>query len=431
MKQQAVTVKKKVAIVSNTLGCEKINQYFAALEKYFISNGWEVMEHFDVDKVIIAGCGFHDSMYEKVLKVLADLEKINFLAKDTFLVGCVPKTHEQDLKNDFHGHIVPYHEEEILDRLLHMKISFKTITPTNLFRPHKEIHIEEEDRFFYIKIAEGCLMQCTFCIIKKAKGSIRSVPPAEIIRQFKNAVAQGKTRIHLMAEDTFAYGIDTGTTIIHLINTLLDIEPHVAFYFGSLHINWLSKYANEIRELCKRGVIKELYIGLQHVNDQLLKKMGRPVRFSHLYDILRTLKQECPDLFVMVDIMVGFPGETQEIFRQLVDFFRADKIFDKVRHFGYCDVKGAASTRFPDKVPAPEIIDRWTELDKVLGDRSSYHQVDNPNRIADATYERSVEKDYFFCKNTFMEEPDVIYAGEGLRRAASSILKTDNPDFGF
>jgi tRNA A37 methylthiotransferase MiaB len=234
-----------------------------------------------------------------------------------------------------------------------------------------------------------------------------------------------------MGEDTFAYGIDISTNIIDLVETLLAIDDNVEFYFGSLHIKWLVKYWQGLLSLCKRGIIKEAHIGLQHVNEHLLKKMGRAIVFADVYNVIRSIKEECPDFFIGVDIIVGFPGETTEIFNELVDFFKKDKYINRVQHFGFSNVKGAPSYKFVGKVDQEEIVTRWTILKEILGQRAPHNQSEEEDNHVDLEFRLALEKDYFFCKDTFAGKLENISVPQGIQLTKSDVLEKDSEDFGF
>jgi ribosomal protein S12 methylthiotransferase len=430
MKEDSILIKKRIAIVTNNVNCERHIQYYSTIDKYFKSNGWEIAEDFNIDKVIICGCGFHDVMHEKVLRTIEELKAIHFLESNMIIMGCQSKTHEPELKKNLRVRLIHFNQEEELDRIINAGILFREIIPNNIFRPFKGCKIEEKDEYFHIKVAQGCLRQCTFCVINKAKGYIKSASGEEILGQFRKAVKQGKRRIYLMGEDTLAFGIDIGTNIIELAESIVAIEPNVELNFGSLHIRWLQEYAEGILSLCKRGIVKELHVGLQHVNDQMLKQMGRPIVFSKIYEIIKTLKRECPGLFLEADILVGFPGETREMFEELVEFFKQDKCFDNVRHFGFSDVKGAPSYQLKNKLPPPEIVIRWERFDKILQERSSNYKSEKAS-TTDAAFQLTHERDYHLCKDTFRDEIDQVINDTGLKPAKSKIVQYDSEDFSF
>jgi ribosomal protein S12 methylthiotransferase len=430
MKSNSPLMKKRIAIITNNLHCERHIQYFSTIEKYLKSNGWEIAENFNVHKIIICGCGFHDAMYEKVKRTLREIRETNFLEKNIIILACLTKTHEMDLKKHFKGEIVEFHREELLDRIVSARITFKEIRLVNMYKIHEKCCSENKiNENFYIKISEGCLRECTFCVINKAKGYIGSVPFDKIVGQVKTAIEYGRKNIFLMGEDTFAYGIDIGTNIIELIEKLIARYPFIDLYFGYLHIRWLRKYSEKILSLCKRRILKELHIGLQHINNEMLKSMGRPQVFSRIYDIICKIKKECPEIYMVADILIGFPGETDEMFDQLVEFFKKDKCFNKVKHFGYSDVKGALSFKLDQKVPPDAITSRWEILDKVLGKRSYSYQ-SRESRLDDETFRVTRFDDYSFCKDTFDEMLQGSFSAE-LAVSGSNILNQDKEDFEF
>ncbi len=434
MNENSLLAKKRAAIVTNNLHCERNMQYFATLEYYFRVNGWETAEDFNVNLVVICGCGFHDSMYEKAMKVIEDLRKIHFLEKNIVIMSCLPGTHEQKLLKNPGSTVIKIKEEEVLDKIIGAAVPFRDISPVNLFKPHKKCReYIKENEFFYIKIAQGCLRTCTYCVIKKAKGSLTSVPVEEIEKQYRRAIASGYRKIFLMGEDTFAYGIDIDTTIINLLNYLLKIDPKVQLKIGYLHNRWLTTYSQEILSLCRRGLLNELHIGLQHVNESLLEKMGRPINFAVLYDTLCRIKQERPDFYFITDIIVGFPGETEEMFAELVEFFKKDRCFDKVCHFAYSDVKGASSCGLDNKVPQEVKALRWEKLEQILGSRSITQQPETPQRLDDVTYKVAFLDNYVFCNDMVKDEVmgNKTAASRNLEAAAPDILKQNQEDFNF
>lgn len=431
MKENSMITCKKAAIVTNNIHCERHVQYFSTIEKYLKINGWIISDHFNVDRIILCSCGFHDAMYEKVKQTLEEIRKTNFLEKNIVIMACLTKTHRQDLERDFKGQIVSFHNEELLDKAIQARVPFKDISPVNLFNVHEECGCEnKKNENFHIKISEGCLRQCTFCIINKAKGYLKSFPWETIEAQVGKAIKSGSKKIYLMGEDTFAYGIDTGTTIIELARKIRDLDPGLEIFFGYLHARWLKKYAAEIIALCKEGIITELQIGLQHVNEELLERMGRPVEFDEIYDIIAAIKREKPGFYFIMDILVGFPGETEAMFSELVEFFKKDTYFDKVKHFAYSDVKGAPSAGFENKLSREVIAARWQRLDSILGERS-YSSESGEDRIDNETFRKTRFDDYFFCKDTFDESINEDIAVENLAFAKSMAEKESKGDFGF
>lgn len=397
-------LKKSAAIITNSKECTRHIQYYATIENYLKINDYEVKDDFEVDKVLICACGFHDFMFGKVQKTLETLKGIAFPTQRIFLLGCLPKTHRKSIAQVFEGPVIPFGEEQKLDDLLAVDVPFSQIQPSSVFRI---VPGEPQTQLYYIKIAQGCFRECTFCVINKAKGALHSESAATIQASFKSGLQKGYRHFFLMGEDTFAYGLDAGTSIIELTRSLIELDPNVKFSFGSLHIKWLSSYADDILTLCQSGHVEHLHIGLQHVDDGILKRMGRPVQFKRIYEDIRRIKFQCPQVIFSADVMVGFPGESEEAFNGLISFFESDTCFDQISHFGYSDVKGAASSRLAKKVDALQIAFRWEKLRQVLGPRSYYNRsersIDQRNRRYREAFIATFEKDFAFCINSNTE----------------------------
>lgn len=304
---------RKVAIVTNNLACNANTKYYTTLEKYFRSNGWEIVTCFDADLVVFSTCGFMDKKHVIIRDALTELKKIDYPEDKIIIMGCQPKTHENEIDDVFNGRIIYFGNENLLDEIISAKIPFSKIDLTNVFKAHSSNDTKNKNDLFYIIIAKGCLMQCSFCVVNKAHGYIKSTPLDEIERQFRIAISLGYRKIYLSGTDTFAYGYDIESNIIELMEYLLTIERNVEFYLGNMHARWLIKYSEGILDLCRRGVINSLHMVLQHVNKDMLKRMGRPDNFSEFYEIICRFKKENPNLFINTDIIVGFHGETEEM----------------------------------------------------------------------------------------------------------------------
>ncbi|HEX3047292.1 MAG TPA: radical SAM protein, partial [Bacillota bacterium] len=316
---------KKVAIITNNLVCEMNTKYYSSTEKYFILNGWEVTTSFNADLLVMVTCGFSDEMFHIIRRLLQELNLQNFPAGNIIIMGCQPKTHRAELMEVFPGTLLEFGQEDQLDRLINATVPFSTVTGTNVFKAPGQECTGDREELFNIQIEDGCLKQCTFCVINKAHGDLRSMPLPEIMAQFDQAIQSGYRNINLVGVDTFGYGYDTGTNVVELIEAMLKTDSNIKFYLGSLHARWLTKYWEGILNLCRRGVIDSLHIVIQHNNDEILKRMGRPIKFADIYTIIKRFKQECPDLFISTDLIVGFPGETREIFMEMMDFIKNDR----------------------------------------------------------------------------------------------------------
>lgn len=399
--------KRRVAILTNHLACDMNTKYYSTLEKYFNSNEWEVVNDFDAELIVFSTCGFVDEKFRIVMNAVSKLKADGFPAQSIILMGCLPKTHENEVKDLFNGTIVNFGKEEELDRIINAKVPFKGINLTNVFKAPNEANTNKKEKLFNIIIEDGCLKQCTFCVVNKAHGDIKSTPLSEIENQFRKAIELGYKNICLSGTDTFAYGYDRNSNIIELIENLLVIDSNIKLYLGNLHARWLVKYSEGILSLCKRGVINSLHMVLQHVNKDMLKRMGRPENFPEFYEIIKNIKQERPDLFLNTDLIIGFHGETDEMFDELKEFVKNDSCFDSFNAFVYSDVKGAPAYNYDGKLNLKVKLTRYKELMDLIGDRNRMAAISKLNDAQTCRYRTINELDsqsetgYFFCKNTY------------------------------
>ena len=392
----------KVAIVTNNRECEKRVQFYATLEKYLKINGFEVVGDADADRVLLCGCGFHDFMFGKMERAVADLSARGFSTDRLALLGCLPKTHAEQVRAELSVTVIPPGRERELDRWLGARVPFSEVEPTHIHPPADD---PAADAPFCIAIARGCLQKCTFCVINRAKGALRSESIDAVLAQYRQALEAGHRRILLMGDDTFAYGLDRDTTVVALLDALLAEDDDVELHLGSLHLWWLVKYADDLARILGSGVVRELSVGLQHVNERLLRRMGRPVDIGPALAVVERLKGACPRLTLMADLMVGFPGETDEQFHELVAFCRGDTLFDRVSHFGYSDVRGAPAHGFDGKVDPLTIAMRWERLRQALGPRSLYNDADEDGAMARyrQAYRATFDQAHSYCRGTYRE----------------------------
>ena len=400
-------MEKNVLIVSNNIECERHVQFFSQIEKYFEANGWSLIDNLESSKraqmIVICACGYHKMMYDRVADVLKVFREKGYSDQEIIISGCLPKTFEDDLKGIFSGHLVEFRKPEKFDTIIESQIGFKDISLDNVFNIWGEKQ-DSRNKMFYIKIADGCLGHCTYCVIKRSKGSITSISKEEILKQYLKAINSGHKKIFLMGDDTFAYGADIGTNIIELLNYLFSQNDTAELYFGSLDIRWFRKYYDDIFKFCKEGKIKKLDFGIQHVDKNVLTLMCRDKEFDEAYDKLCKLKESCPEIFLSCDIMVGFPGETQESFDKLVDFFKKDKCFSTVKHYGFSELEGTPAAKLDSKMKVHplQIAHRWQILKNVLGNRSMYNSVTDPDSQGEA-FQRTFDESIFLCNNSYIE----------------------------
>lgn len=212
--------------------------------------------------------------------------------------------------------------------------------------------------YAHLKIAEGCDKHCTYCIIPKIRGRYRSVPMEELIRQATELAEAGVKELILVAQETTLYGVDLyGEKSLHRLLDELNEIP------GIMWIRILYCYPEEIYEeliqSMKRNekVCHYLDMPIQHVNNEILKRMGRKTTREDLTKIIRHLRQEIPDIALRTTLICGFPGETNEAHEELM-YFLNEMEFDRLGAFTYSQEEDTPAAEFPDQI-SEEVKSDW------------------------------------------------------------------------
>ncbi len=399
---------KTVSIISNNLECDELVGYYSKLEKYFLQNNWRITKNLNADLIVIVACGAVDFVFNSVKYALEDikLKKGNF--NSTVIMGCQVITYGKKLDEIFNGKMVKFGEESVLDDLINADYKFSSVTIPNVFNSP----LETKNELFTIIISTGCLMKCTYCVIKKAHGYIKSRSIEEISDEFKLAIKNGYKNIALGGTDTSVYGYDINTNIITLIKKLRTIDDTVSLYVENLHPHNLIKYYNDFIELANQKAFAYLHIAFQHIDNKMLKRMGRETDFVETYNMIKEMKKKHPQLIIFTDFICAFPGETEEQYEKLLDFIKNDNCFDYYYIHDYCDIEGSVSYDYNNKISGEEAKKRWRKLmvafERRRGAKISQMDAD-AYRIFRTRYDIESElantnpKGYYFCENTYVE----------------------------
>ncbi len=224
------------------------------------------------------------------------------------------------------------------------------------------------DRLFYLRISRGCLGHCTYCAKKFATGTLQSKPLDRIINEFRSGLELKEKRFFLLTEDAGCYGQDIGTTVIDLLNDLFAAGKGHDFslIISNLNAEWFIKYYDELEESVIRNQAKVLYvhIPIQSGSGRILRLMNRPYVIGDVERCLLRLRSKVPELKLSTDIMVGFPGETQEDLNLTREFLERVR-FDFADIFGYENRPNTPASRLPGRFSRQEIEERRFCLLKV------------------------------------------------------------------
>ncbi len=303
------------------------------------------------DLVIVNTCGFIDAAVEESLgaigEALAENGKVvvtgclgakpDFIKKNHSAVLAVTGPHDTAaVMNAVHAHLPKPHDP------------YTDLVPVKLTPRH----------YAYLKISEGCNHSCSFCIIPSMRGGLVSRPIGEVMQEAENLVKRGVKELLVISQDTSAYGVDTKyrtgfwrgkplkSNLFNLAKSLGELGVWVR-----LHYVYPYPHVDEVVPLMADGrILPYLDVPFQHAAPRILKLMRRPAGAEKVLERLRRWRETCPEITVRSTFIVGFPGETQQEFQELLQFLEEAEL-DRVGCFAYSPVEGAAANDLPGAVP--------------------------------------------------------------------------------
>ena len=318
-------------------------------EGYLVSSTYE-----DADLVVVNTCGFIDSAVEESLDAIGEALAENGKVIVTGCLGARGAT-VQSAYPQVLAVTGPHAYAEVMEAVHEHAPAphdpFVSLLPpqgVKLTPPH----------YAYLKISEGCSHRCSFCIIPQLRGDLLSRPLGEVMREAENLVNAGVRELLVVSQDTSAYGRDLRyrtdfwggrplqTHIRSLARALGELPAWVR-----LHYVYPYPHVDELIPLmAEGGLLPYLDIPLQHGNERVLRAMRRPAATAKVLARIARWRELCPELTLRSTFIVGFPGETEGEFEELLDFIREARL-DRVGCFAYSPVQGAAANELPDPVP--------------------------------------------------------------------------------
>lgn len=333
----------RIGIVS--LGCAKNLVDSERLVSALTAMGYPMRSQFEnCDVVIINTCGFiHDAMEESLASID---EALQFNAK-IIVMGCLGARPEVIMQRFPKVAAVfgPGRRAAVLRKIVELvgrppKTLMTKVRPSGiLFTP---------PHYAYLKIAEGCRHRCTFCIIPKLRGSLRSRYPQDILREARDLKARGVKELLVIAQDSSDYGFDLKdkTTLSDLCRELAELKMWLR-----VHYVYPSPEAERLVELMAEGlVLPYLDVPLQHASNSVLKRMKRPGSHEKTLKLIEKWRSICPDIALRSTFIAGFPGETESEFEELLSFIKEARL-DRIGCFPYSDVDGAEANKLDNPVP--------------------------------------------------------------------------------
>lgn len=354
-----------------TLGCPK-NQVDSEIMLGLLDQAqYQITEEVEKANVIIINtCGFIESAKQESVDTILELAQLKDTAHLKFLVvtGCLAQRYHEDLRKE-----IPeidailgtgnFHQiAEVIEK------GMEGIDLGGISQPEFEYHKDlprittTPDYSAYVKIAEGCNNRCSYCIIPALRGPVKSRSQEDIVAEVERLAAKGTKEIILVAQDTTVYGIDLygKPMLAELLRKLAQIE-------GIHWIRTLYSYPDHMDDelieviATEDKVCKYLDLPLQHGADRILKLMNRPTRQADVEALITKIRERIPNVVLRTSIIVGFPGETEEDFQELLGFIRRVR-FERLGVFTYSREEDTPADRLEGHLPEEVKEERWDRV---------------------------------------------------------------------
>jgi ribosomal protein S12 methylthiotransferase len=315
-----------------SLGCPKALVDSERILTQLRSEGYDISPTYqDADLVVVNTCGFIDAAVAESLDSIGEA-----LAEN----GKVTGAHAlEEVVASVHEHLPPRHD------------------PFTSLLPPQGIKLTP-NHYAYLKISEGCNHRCTFCIIPSMRGDLVSRPVDDIMREAERLANAGVKELLVVSQDTSAYGLDIkyqsrdwkGRSVKARFYDLAEALGDLGIWVR-LHYVYPYPHVDEVIPLMAEGkILPYLDIPFQHANSRILKLMKRPAASQNNLERIKAWREICPDITLRSTFIVGFPGETEQEFEELLQFMTEAQL-DRVGCFAYSPVKGAVANDLPDLIP--------------------------------------------------------------------------------
>lgn len=395
-----------------SLGCSKNLVDSEILMGLFEAEGFNVTHDSDNPQgefVVVNTCGFiADAKEESINTILEQVKrKADGEVEKIFVMGCLSERYLADLESEI-PEVDGWYGKFNYNQLL-VDIKSSNNESVNYNCVHR--HLTTPSHYAYIKISEGCDRHCAYCAIPLITGHHQSRPIEEILDEVRWLVSQGTKEFQIIAQELTYYGVDLygEQRIAELIEQMADIEGvkwirlHYAY---PNHFPWyLLKVMTE-----KKNVCRYLDIALQHISDRMLSRMRRNTTKQETMELIERLRREVPGIHIRTTLMVGFPGETEEDFKELIDFVKWAR-FERMGAFAYSEEDGTYSAEhYEDDIPQDVKQRRLDKLMRVQQNISAEIEAQKVGQTLPVIIDR-IEGDYYIGRTEFCSpevDPEVL-----------------------
>ncbi len=426
---------EKVSIV--TLGCSKNEIDSELMTSLLKGNDYEIVSNLEEAEIIIVNtCGFIDMAKEESIETIWEMTKYKEDGNCKYLIlsGCLAERYSKELMEEIEevdGIIGTGNIKDIVN--VSKELEREKITKVGSIDID---YLEEVERInfsktAYVKISEGCNNFCTYCIIPKLRGKYRSRKIEDIVKEVEHLVSNGVEEIILIGQNTSDYGIDLYNryNLNELLNKLNLVKG--LKWIRTLYLypdNFSNELISAIRDNDK--VLKYVDIPLQHINNEILKRMNRKTSKEDIVLLIKRLREEIPEIVIRTTFIVGFPGETEEEFKELYDFISQVK-FDRLGVFTYSQEEDTPAYKLPNQIEEDIKIQRRDKIMEMQKDISEELMSQKVGKLYEVLIEEEVG-DNVYVGRSYMDSPEidgVVYVTANSKLELGSFVEVRITDY--
>ena len=404
----------KILLIS--LGCDKNLVDSEFMLGQLTEKGFEIVDDESEAEVIVINtcCFIHDAKEESIETILemAQYKKTGVL-KALVVCGCLAQRYHDEIKEEIpevDAIIGTTAYEDIVNAVMeavsgHFSEKLKNID----YLPSqnaKRIYSTGTE-YSYLKIAEGCDKHCTYCIIPKLRGSYRSVPMEDIIKQAEYLAECGVKELIIIAQETTIYGKD-----IYGENKLTGLLDRLCKVPGIKWIRLLYAYPEEITEELAYAIrdhekiCNYIDMPIQHCSDNILKRMGRRTSKAELLEKIAMLRRIVPDIALRTSLITGFPGESEKDHKELVEFTKNVR-FDRLGVFKYSAEENTPAASFEDQIPEDVMDERFDELMSIQQEIAFEKARERVDDVVEVMIEGEIPEEEVYIGRTRIDAPNI------------------------
>jgi threonylcarbamoyladenosine tRNA methylthiotransferase CDKAL1 len=393
--------KLKATVICN--GCPENRIDVALAEKYLEKTGYlSTKDWHEADIILFNACGHTIETATGSLNIIKQIEAEKKENQQLIVWGCLPKIDAATLKSQYPGLSFPGADLSELKKILNSEISTDKMAANKLGYLWAKRASRAENKFnafnslkqflskpsmwwiktleanfnlvqpdtFYIKASSGCLGSCSYCVIRKSRGSVKSKSFDEVLEEFKQGLLEGYKKFSLIGTDLGCYGFDNKSNLAELLNELIKVPGDYKINIRNANPAFLKGIMNDFIPVLKSNKIRYIELPVESGSNRILKLMNRNYTIEEFKDLIAQLRQACPELIIRTQLIVGFPTETEQEFLEsmrLID----EVAFDYVEVYRFSDRPGALAEPIVPKVPEEVKAERHLKLyNKAIRDRS-------------------------------------------------------------